>query len=159
MTRISRELPRLLERHDAITVGARDAAMRPACARAAAFSFPDEADQVTVYVPEATGGDVFVDLEANGAIAVVFDEIPTHHTIQVKGRVTRMRPAEERERPVVEHRVTEYFTQVEAFGGPPDVIRKRRWWPCRAVTFLVTDVFEQTPGPKAGTPLVLEAGR
>jgi hypothetical protein len=151
---LARELPRILEGHDAIAVGTRDAALRPSCSMAAGVAFSADGSQVTVYVPEATGIQTLADLADNGMIAVVFEDIPTHHTIQVKGRVIEMRPAAEDERAIVERWIGGFLAKVEAFGGPPSVVRKKRRWPCRAVTFSVGDVFEQTPGPKAGTPFV-----
>lgn len=151
MTSVLESLPRILAGHDAIAVGTRDAALRPACSLAAGIAYPG-GGRMIVYVPEATGARTLADLEANGMIAVVFEEISTHHTIQVKGRVTEIRPAREDEHPLVERSVAGFFAQVEAFGGRPSVVRKKRRWPCRAVAFTVSDVFEQTPGPKAGTP-------
>lgn len=151
MRAVLEDLPRILERHDAIVVGTRDAAMRPACALAAGAAFPGTG-RVTVYVSEAAGAETFANLEANGAIAVVFEEILSHNTVQLKGYVTEIRPAAESERAVVEHAMGGFFAQVEAVGGAPGVVRQVRRWPCRAVTFSVVDVFEQTPGPKAGAP-------
>ncbi len=159
MLPIARDLPRLLEGHDAIGVGSRDASLRPACAMAAGVSFPGDAGRVTVFVPEATGAETFANLEANGRIAVVFEQILTHRAVQVKGRVTELRPAEEAERPLVERSMASFFAQVEAVGGSPPVVRRKRRWPCRAVTFEVEEVFEQTPGPRAGNPLVPGAPR
>jgi hypothetical protein len=153
MERNRLDLPRLLERHDAIVVGARDESLRPSCTMAVGVGFPGEG-LVTVFLPEATAAGTLANLEANGMIAVVFEEILTHHTIQLKGRVSGIRPASGEERPVVERGIAGFFTQVEAVGGPPGAVRRRRRWPCRAVTFAVSDVFEQTPGPRAGTPLV-----
>lgn len=159
MSEVTRELPRLLEGHDAISVGTRDAALRPFVTLAAGVSFAAGEGRVTVYVPEATGAETLANLAANGMVAVVFEQILSHHTVQVKGRVADVRPAAESDRAFVERSAGSFFAQIEAVGGIPNVVRKKRTWPCRAVTFEVTDVFEQTPGPKAGTPLVLEAGR
>ena len=153
MNTVLGELPRILARHDAIAVGTRDEAMRPACALAVGVAFP-AAGRVTVFVAEAAGERTLADLEANGAIAVVFEEILTHHTVQLKGHVDEIRPAREDERALVERSIGGFFAQVEAVGGAPGIVRRRRRWPCRAVTFTVADVFEQTPGPKAGTPFV-----
>ena len=155
MRTILESLPRILAGHDAVVVGTRDAALRPACAMASGVAFPGDG-RVTVYVTEAAGAETLANLEANGAIAVVFEEILSHHTVQLKGRVLEIRPAAEGERALVERSIAGFFRQVEAVGAAPDVVRKRRRWPCRAVTFEVTDVFEQTPGPKAGTPFAAE---
>jgi hypothetical protein len=153
---ILESLPRILAGHDAVAVGTRDAALRPACALASGVAFPG-VGRVTVYVAEAAGAETLANLEANGAIAVAFEEILSHHTVQVKGRVLEIRPAADGERALVEKSIEGFFRQVEAVGAAPGVVRRRRRWPCRAVTFEVTDVFEQTPGPKAGTPFAAEA--
>jgi hypothetical protein len=158
VTALLDSLPRILAGHDAVVVGTRDAALRPACAMASGVAFPGDG-RVTVYLSEDAGAETLVNLEANGAIAVVFEEILSHHTVQVKGRVLEIRPAAERERELVERSIAGFFRQVEAVGASPGVVRKRRRWPCRVVTFEVTDVFEQTPGPKAGTPLIAEGER
>lgn len=158
MRSILENLPRILEGHDAVVVGTRDAALRPACATASGVAFPG-GGRVTVYVAEAAGAETLANLEANGAIAVVFEEILSHHTVQVKGRVLEIRPAAESERALVEKSIEGFFRQVEAVGASPGVVRKRRRWPCRAITFEVADVFEQTPGPKAGTPFAVEGAR
>ncbi len=158
MKSVLENLPRILAGHDAIAVGTRDDALRPACSMAVGVAFPGEG-RATVYVPEATGERTLRDLEANGMIAVVFEEISTHHTIQVKGRVAEIRPAGEDERALVERSIGGFFAQVEAHGALPSVVRKKRRWPCRAVTFTVAEVFEQTPGPKAGTPFVAGSAR
>lgn len=151
MKSILESLPRILAGHDAVVVGTRDAALRPACAMALGVAFPGDG-RVTVYLSEAAGSETFGNLEANGLVAVVFEEILSHHTVQVKGRVLEIRPAAESERAHVERSIAGFFRQVEAVGAAPGVVRKMRRWPCRAVTLEVTDVFEQTPGPKAGTP-------
>jgi hypothetical protein len=152
--RLTRDLPRILERHDAIAVGTRDADLRPAVTMAVGVTFDCERKRVTVFVPEATSGDVLRNFEANGEVAAVFEEVLTHHAVQLKGKVVEMRPAADAERAAVERCAEGFFTQVEAVGAPSSMVRRKRIWPCHAITFEVRDVFEQTPGPKAGQPLV-----
>jgi hypothetical protein len=152
--RITRDLPRILERHDAIAVGTSDAELRPASTMAVGVAFDCEKKRVTVFVPEATSEDVLRNLRASGEVAAVFEEISTHHTVQLKGRVVELRPAADAERATVERCIEGFFTQVETVGALSSMVRRKRIWPCHAITFEVRDVFEQTPGPKAGQPLV-----
>lgn len=154
MDRITRDLPRILERHDAIAVGTRDEELRPAATMAVGVAFDCEKRRVTVFVPEATSEDVLRNLRANGEFAAVFEEVLTHHTVQLKGKVVEMRPAVDAERAAVERCIEGFFRQVEAVGAPSSMVRRKRIWPCHAITFEVRDVFEQTPGPKAGQPFV-----
>ncbi len=150
-----RKLTLLLEGLVAVTVASRDAFLVPSCAHAvgAVVSGPG---RLTVYVPEATGEDVLWDLAASGAVAVVLDRPTTHRSVQVKGRCVEIRPASESERGAVERCVEAFRQQVEGAGVAPAAARRLHGWPCRAVTLEVLDVFEQTPGPRAGLPVAAE---
>lgn len=150
MHRIHRELPRLLSGLAAISVGTRDAALRPTTVVGVGFTVDAEAGRVTVFVPEATGGRTFSNLEANGAVAVVLEEIPTHRTVQLKGRCVALRPATDGERDVVDRCHALFQEMVQWAGAPPRLVARRRVWPARAVTLDVAEAFEQTPGPGAG---------
>lgn len=157
MNPVTRDLPRILERHDAIAVATRDGELRPASTMAVGVAFDCEKKRVTVFVPEATSADVILNLYANGELAAVFEEILTHHTVQLKGKAVEIRPARESERATVERCIEGFFTQVESVGALSSMVRRKRIWPCHAITFEVRDVFEQTPGPKAGEPFVAAA--
>jgi len=150
--RIRGELPRILEGLSAIAVGTRDAALGPACVQAVGVT-ADASGRVTVFIPEATGERTFANLAANGAVAVVMEKILTHRTVQVKGRCVGLRPASEDEREIVERCMGAFFDDVVSAGAPRRVLTRKNRWPCRAVTLEVAEVYEQTPGPRAGLPL------
>jgi hypothetical protein len=147
---LRRDLPRILESLSAIAVGTRDDGLVPACTLAAGAQASEDG-RVTIYIPEAIGTAIFANVAANGAVAVVLEHIPTHRSVQVKGRCVEMRVAREDERDIVEKSQAAFFDVVELIGAP-SAVRRRRRWPCRAITIEVTDVFEQTPGPRAGAP-------
>ena len=153
MERIRGELPRILEGLTAIAVGTRDAALRPACVQAVGLT-AEPTGRLTVFVPEATGERTFVNLAANGAVAVVAEKILTHRTVQVKGRCVEMRPAREAEREIVERCMGAFFDDAVVAGAPRGILQRKNRWPCRAVTLEVAEVYEQTPGPRAGEPFV-----
>jgi len=145
------DLARLIEGLSAIAIGSRDQELVPACTLAVGAQ-ADDAGRLTVYVPDAIGAAIFRNVEANGRVAVVMEHIPTHRTVQVKGRCLEMRPAREDERPIVERSQAQFLEVVALIGAPAHAARRRRW-PCRAITFSVDEVYEQTPGPRAGLPL------
>jgi hypothetical protein len=155
--RIRGELPRIVEGLTAIAVGTRDSSLVPACVQAVGLA-ADAAGRVTVYVPEATGQACFANIEANGAVAVAMEKILTHRTVQVKGRCLEMRPARPDERAIVERCMNSFIDDVVTAGGPRPILLTKNRWPCRAVTLDVTEVFDQTPGPRAGLPFQPGAG-
>jgi hypothetical protein len=146
-------LTRVLRGLAAIVVGTRDESLVPACTSGVGFSYDAGTNRLTVFIPEATGGETFANLAHNGSLAVVLEEISTHRTVQIKGRAVENRPAIETERTIVENCMNGFFYQVEVVGMNRESVRRKNRWPCRAVTMDILDVFEQTPGPEAGRPL------
>ena len=151
MERIKRALPELLDGLVAVVVGTRDADLRPACARGLAVRVDPSTGRLVLYLSEARTAETLENLRSNGAIAIALDRPETHRSVQVKGRCVDIRPATEEERPVVERFLEGFFEQVIYLGMALSV-RSIRAWPCLAVTVEVTEVFEQTPGPRAGEP-------
>ncbi len=151
MERIRRDLPRILEGLTAIVVGTRDAQLVPSAALAAGIE-ADTEGRATVFVLDGeAGARTLANVEATGWLAVTMEQIGTHRTVQLKGRCLGIRPAEESERPIVDRCQEAFLSEVELIGAPP-AARRRRRWPCKAVTIEVLEVFEQTPGPRAGFP-------
>lgn len=147
------DLGALVERLVAVHVGTRDAGLVPDEVMAAAALFDAEQRRLTVYLPVATSATSLANLRENGAIAVVLSQPLTHRTVQLKGRVEEIRPAREEERESVERHAAGFDAEVEAIGLPPAVVKRRTRWPCHAVTFVVAEAYEQTPGPRAGEPI------
>ena len=137
----------------AIHVATRDAALLPDEVTAAAALLDADGRRLTVYLPVATSGTSLENLRDNGAIAVVLSQPLTHRTVQLKGRAETIRPARDDEREAVERHAAGFDAEVEAIGLPPAVVRRRAKWPCHAVTFVVAEAYEQTPGPRAGEPM------
>lgn len=148
-----------LEGLAAVHVGTRDAALRADEVMAAAALLDPDGKRLTVYLPVATSGQSLANLRDNGAVAVVLSQPLTHRTVQLKGRVETIRAAREDEREAVERHAAGFDAEVEAIGLPPAVVRRRAKWPCHAVTFVVVEAYEQTPGPRAGEPIEGGGGR
>ncbi|MBP7674876.1 MAG: pyridoxamine 5'-phosphate oxidase family protein [Thermoanaerobaculia bacterium] len=150
------KLAPLLEGLVAVHVATRDAALVPDEVMAAAALLEPDGRSLTVYLPDATSATALANLRENGQIAVVLSQPLTHRTVQLKGRVETIRPAGEDEREAVERFAAAFDAEVAAIGLPPAALRRRNRWPCTAATFAVREGFEQTPGPRAGEPLVAE---
>ena len=116
-----------------------------------------ERGQVKFAIAAAGSTDKFAQVGAGCArIAVVFSRPSTHRTLQLKADDARVRAATSDEAAIV-------ATYVEAFGreiaslGHTDV-QARTLFAFRAddlvaIDFTPNAAFEQTPGPKAGSPL------
>lgn len=148
------KLAPLLEGLVAVHVATRDAALVPDEVMAAAAVPGPDGRSVTVYLPLAISETALANLRENGEIAVVLSQPLTHRTVQLKGRVEELRAAREDERAEVERLAAAFDAEVAAIGLPPAALRRRNRWPCAAATFAVREAYEQTPGPRAGEPLV-----
>jgi hypothetical protein len=87
----------------------------------------------------ADGGN----LRANGAIAVTCSRPSTYRTVQLKGVATELGDPTGGQLEAVQRHLDSFIREVETVLGA-DLL---------SVTFEVREVFEQTPGPKAGERL------
>jgi hypothetical protein len=150
---IDRALADFLEEGLSIHIGARDARLQPSGARAAAVTVEPDGRHILVYVPDLGASRILPDLEATGQAAVSFGRPTDDRARQVKGIVTSIRPASPDERPLITAQWGGLLGQLEAIGIPRDITLGWATWPAVVVRLRVTAIFEQTPGPLAGTPL------
>jgi len=138
-----------------IMVGSRDAALRPHLLRAVGCRLSDDRRQVTLLVPQGSNGEVLDDLRDNGRIAVVFSEPSTHRTVQVKGRDARVHPCGPDDATLADGYRERFTAELGGIGHRADVAHAilSRGGAMMAVTFTITEAFEQTPGASAGQPL------
>ncbi len=145
-----------LEGGRSINVGSCDAAGRPSLSRALGCRVDREAGRVTVFLARPQCEVLLRDLEAQGCIAVVFSEPPTHRTLQLKGRDAKVVATGEGDAACVEAYVQAFAQELVPLGFVPEVIQAIFACPASdlaAVTFTPTEAFDQTPGPQAGARL------
>lgn len=150
---IGPDLGRFLEEGLAIHVGTRDARLRPNGARAAAATVAGGGRELIVYIPDVAVRRLLPDLESNGHAAVVFCRPVDERACQIKGLFRNARAATSAERALVQAQWDGFLAQLERIGIPRAVSARWVTWPATAVTLAVTELFDQTPGPRAGTPL------
>ena len=146
-------LSTFLEEGLGVYVGTRNAALEPNGARGLAVEVEKGGTHVVVYVAEAAAPRILPDLESNGHIAVSFGRPKDDRACQVKGLFTGARRAEESERERVVGQFERFRSALEYIGISRPISSGWVAWPAVAVRFKVTAVFEQTPGPAAGTPI------
>jgi hypothetical protein len=139
-----------------IQIGTRDAALRPAHAMAVGAMVHSDRRTVTVFVPTARSERALHDLEGNGRIALGV-ALVSHEAYQLKGTYVSSRPTDDADRARQEARRAALLADALEVGYPPAIARPLvlglAYTPGVAITFRAEEVFLQTPGPGAGTPL------
>jgi hypothetical protein len=150
---IPHELAELFGGGVSILVGTRNASLLPDATRAAGAVVHTDRRHITLFLPTEVAARPLANIADNGLIAVGFSSMMDHRTVQVKGRVSEVRPAREDEREVCT-RYHAAFGEVLAMAGiNRQTVRGFNVWPATAVTFEATDLFQQSPGPNAGERL------
>ena len=134
-----------------VHIATRTARLEPNGARALAVKVEDDRLHLIVYLAEVAARRVVPDLRANGAIAVGFARPVDERACQIKGIFVDARPASDDERTVIEEQWEGFRDNLERIGIPR--LGSSGWiiWPAVAIRFRATTIFEQTPGPDAGT--------
>jgi hypothetical protein len=136
-----------------ILVGTVDAHGMPSCCRAIAIASVDELKTVTVYLPVATSHETIQNVATTGRLAIAATHPIDHCATQLKGTTTEARLAREDEASFVRGRLEAFADVLDTIGVPRRLTRSVAHWPAFAVSMRVEQVFEQTPGPKAGSRL------
>lgn len=150
---IDRELATFLAEGLAIHIGTRDADLEPNGTRATAIMSDEDGRHVTVYVPKVAEARVLPNLEANRQAAVVLVRVRDERSCQLKGVFVEAWIATGRERKPVMDQWDRFVQNIEQIGLPRAVTEHWKMWPCLAIRLEVTSLFDQTPGPKAGSKL------
>jgi hypothetical protein len=76
-----------------------------------------------------------------------------HVGVQLKGTVEAIRMASDDEELFVRRRFNEFADVLDEIGLPRKIFRGVAHWPAFALEVKVDDVFDQTPGPRAGASI------
>jgi|SRR5690349_7828193 hypothetical protein len=137
----------------AILVGTVDGAGVPATCRGIAVNSSDGLETLTVYVPVATSHTTIQNLATTRRLAVGATHPIEHSATQLKGSSTDVRLARDDEAAFVRARLDAFADVLDTIGVPRRVTNSVAHWPAFAITMRVEQIFEQTPGPKAGSRL------
>lgn len=150
---IDRELAGFIEEGVAIHMGTRDADLVPEGARAVAAKVEEDGRHLVVYISAVAAARLVPNLEANGRVAIVFGRPTDDRACQVKGTFVEARTATSAEEAFVEAQWNAFLDNLERIGFPRRAAAGWVTWPALAIRVQATALFEQTPGPQAGTPL------
>ena len=142
-----------LEGGRSVIVGTVDARGIASCCRGIALRANDEAGTVTVYVSAATSHEVVANAATTRRLAVASCAPLDHSTIQLKGTATDVRMARDDEEAFLSERHDAFAAVLEQIGLPRRVSGRVNRWPAFAIDVLVEEIYDQTPGPRAGVQL------
>lgn len=137
-------------------IGTRDAALRPAHTFAVGAVVHEDRETVTVFVPSARARRMLADLESNGRVALGI-VLASHEAYQLKGSYLSTRPTDASDLARQETYRKALLEDALRVGFPEEIARPLTqglaYTPAIAMTFRAEQIFLQTPGPGAGTPL------
>lgn len=147
------DLLAMIARGVSVNVGSRDAALRPSVMRAMASDVSGDGRTITVYLARRQSEQLLLDIGTTGRIAVMFSEPSTNRTVQVKASRAETRNAVASDEAVLQRYLQSMEVEIERVGYRRELTRAML--ACRlddlvAVSFTPEQVFEQTPGPRAG---------
>jgi hypothetical protein len=145
------QISRCLDPGMTLIVGTANAQNVPVCCRAVALSSRDDAATVTVYLPVATSHETVQNLATTRRIAITATDPIDHCSIQLKGTTDDARLARDDEARFVGERFRAIADSLDRIGIPARVTGNAAWWPAFAVSVRIDEIYDQTPGPKAGT--------
>ena len=154
---ITPELAAFIESGISVLVGTRDARLRPDCVRGAGVRADPEAGTLSVFLPAASSERALANLADNRRIAVTVTRAIDHRSLQVKGGALEVRPATAEERQEIARYLELLAVDWGHVGVPRQATKSMNHWPAFLVTLRCEALFEQTPGPGAGSPLTRES--
>ena len=151
------ELTRMVESGAGLVVGTVSADGAPRADRAWGVSVVDADARRIRFVMSADDPAVLEHLES-GSVALTGGEVSTFHSVQFKGRPVTVEAPTSEDIEMARVQSERFFQTVHLVDGNP-VEQLRRMLPLDtvAVEMVVTEMFDQTPGPSAGSAL-LEPG-
>lgn len=145
----------LLTRPVSVIAASCDAQLHPHLMRALGCRLSQDRRQVTVLLPLQRAAQVLDDLRANGRIAVVFSEPTTNLSLQLKGDDAQVLPVDEADCALAATHLERFTVEIGELGFQPLVAQTvlDAEDGIAAVRFTVSEVYEQTPGTRAGARL------
>ena len=144
---------RAFDQNMSVMVGSVDANGEPSTCRALALTTTEEPEKLIVYVPVATSRDTIANVATTRRLTVVATHPLDHHSLQFKGIAGTTRLARDDEKAAVVKGFDGFAELLNVIGIPPRVTKTVTRWPAFAIELRVDEIYDQTPGPKAGTRL------
>jgi len=139
-----------------VIVATRDADLVPDVVRGCGCRVSRDRRQVTVLVEPGRASPVMENLAANGMIAVTFSQPSSHRTIQLKGTDARIVRVTAADRAAALQHLHAWAADLHRIGFEARFAAALHGGSgeLAAIRFTPSAVYQQTPGPGAGQPIV-----
>ena len=139
-----------------VIVASRDDRYVPSVSRGLAVQVSDDRRQVRLVLRRSQATRLLDDVCRSAVVAACFSQPSTHHTLQLKGRDARWLAATEHDEALAAEFREGFWRQLQDFGYPEGMVRAMLSWRAEdlvAIQFTPSEVYGQTPGPRAGERL------
>jgi hypothetical protein len=150
---LSDELVSFLESGVAIVVATRDDDLQPEIARGWGLEVDTTAGTATLCLDAPPGSRTRTNLAGNGALAVTCSRPSTYRTVQLKGSALELREPTGEQLTAARRHLEAFVEEVGKVGVEPEGARTFLGDELVSVTFDVRELYDQTPGPRAGERL------
>jgi hypothetical protein len=150
---VTAEVLAVIKQGVSLLVGTCDAVRTPHSTRATGLHIHEDGSRATVYLPEVTSRHTVSDVAVNPRVALLVSQPLSLTSFQLKGAVLSVGLAPEAARPLVEEYLSSFAHVLEAVGMPFEVVTMLSHWPSIALELSIDELYVQTPGPGAGSPL------
>lgn len=151
------ELLAMMARGVSVIVSSCGSDLTPSLMRAVGSQVAPQGEQITVFLNRRQSAQLLRDVARSGRVAVVFSEPHSHRTVQLKSNAARLREVTPDDVPALQRYLQAMQGELGRIGFSPDfaaAMLAHRLEDLSAVTFAPEQAFDQTPGPRAGQPLV-----
>jgi hypothetical protein len=144
-----------VQRYTSMSVAARDGQNWPVLARGLGMRISADRRRLSVFLSATHSAQVLQCLRENGSIALAVTRPTTHETLQFKGRVLEIAPLSADDRTEMAAYRDSVIEELAPLGYRPEFVNMvlAGGEDGVAVSFEPAEVFNQTPGPKAGEKL------
>jgi hypothetical protein len=136
-----------------VVLATADADGIPSCCRGIAVTSRDNFETLTIYVPATTAQETIANVATTRRVAVSATKPLSHESVQVKGITRGVRLAPASDEAFVRSRLDSFAEVLDQIGLPRRVTKSIAHWPAFAIDISIEEVFDQTPGPKAGNAI------
>jgi hypothetical protein len=151
--RIPENLVAFLESGLSILIGTRDRNLRPTAARGIGGHVAPDRRSISIYLPRSVAERTLADLADNSRLATTFSRVSDHRSVQIKGRCLEIRDSDEEDRRRQERYLATLAVNLDEIGMTKALTEHLACWPSVTLRVAVEQLYEQTPGPKAGCKL------
>lgn len=143
-----------------VALGTCDSGLAPALARAWGPRVGGDRRSLSLCIAAAASGTTLLNLKDNGRVAIAFSQPTNYKTAQIKGRWIETTDVMPEDLAVVERHRNAFITETVSLGVSRDLVElyvRRELLSSPAlvkISVLTEQIFDQTPGPGAGSPLV-----